>query len=273
MFALRDSGSCLIFNLKDETFLKAFRLGSFSPVNHANVAFFGASKFDASDPFPLLYVSQARAVNNSIEGHPELDSLKQLLYVERIVTDGDGIPCGSELVQVVSFATERYNSHLWTADRNHPDKVYCYGNTIGNCQEGNDVEVFEFDASVLESDEPIISLTEEDCCGRFLCSNVFKEGERAPQVTILQGATVKDGKLVLCTGVGSWKRPSEFFVIDMTGRDSDGTPKRGWSFNLTSTMPYELEDIDFYGDQLYSQSYSSRSFTPVETIELKDLGL
>lgn len=273
MFALRDSGSCLVFDLNQEKFLSDFRLGCFAPRNHANVAFFGASRYDESDVFPLLYVSQARAEVAPIEGFPALDSLKQLLYVERIITDSLGIPCRSELVQVIYFPIDHYNSHLWTCDRKHPEKIYCYGNTIGNEQPGNDVEVYTFNAPAFDRNNFVVTLGEEDARDRFLCSEVFPEDARAPQMTILQGGTVTDGKLILCTGAGSWKHPSEIFVIDMDKRDRQGHPARAWSFDTTSTMPYEFEDIDFWKDQLYCQTFENRRFTPVETIPLKDLGI
>lgn len=62
-------------------------------------------------------------------------------------------------------------------------------------------------------------------------------------------------------------------VFDLKKRDKDGNPTSARSFDTTTTMPYEFEDIDYRGDRLYCQTFESRHFAPVETINLKDLGI
>ena len=131
-FSLQDKGWCNVFDLRKRKSISQFPLGSAGKYNHANVAFFGPDKYDSSDRFPLIYISQCKEKPVEEIGLAETDSLGRLLFVERILADENGVPFGSELVQLVHYAPKEWNSRLWIADAAHPDKIYCYGNTVGN---------------------------------------------------------------------------------------------------------------------------------------------
>ena len=256
MFSLRDSGSCVVFDLSKDRPAGGFRLGSHSPDNHANVAFFGGQRYDPSDRFPLLYVSQAKK--------------DRLLYVERILTDAQGMPTGSELVQTIRYKSSERTSGLFAADSSDPGLMYCYGNTVGNCLPGNRVKVSTFRVPAFDRSKPCVELTDEDALDCFYTDQIFAPDETAPHKAVLQGGTVTGGVLVLCTGSGREKHPSRFFFIDLKKRDGAGIPYRAASCEIQSSLPFEMEDIDVYDGKLYLSSFRTRYFNPVVSFDTDD---
>lgn len=247
LFSMQDKGWCNVFDLRTRKPIAQFPLASAGKNNHANVAFFGPDKYDSSDRYPLLYLSQCREKPVEEIGLAETDSLCRLLFVERILTDETGVPFGSELVQLIHYQPKEWNSRLWIADSRHANRIYCYGNTVGNEAEGNHIVVKEFDFPNFSSDKFLISLTDEDVLRSFNFDELLPEGVRGPQNAIIQGAALLDGVLFLPCGTGSEKHPNELFYA---GLDNG---KYGW-FDFTDVMPYEPEDLDLWEDFLICPS-------------------
>ena len=243
LFSLQDKAWCNVFDLRSRKPIAQFPLASAGKNNHANVAFFGPDKYDSSDRFPLLYLSQCKEKPVTEIGLAETDSLGRLLFVERILTDESGEPFGSELVQLVSYVPKEWNSRLWIADPGHPERIWCYGNTVGNEDPANHIVVKAFDFPRFSSDRFLVSLTEDDVLESFNFDELLPEGARGPQNAILQGAFLQDGILWLPCGVGTKEHPSELFYAGLNNG------KYGW-FDFTDVMPYEPEDLDIWEDKL-----------------------
>lgn len=245
LFSMQDKGWCNVFDLKSSQLAAQFPLGSHGKQNHANVAFFGPQRYDASDIFPLLYVSQCKSKPVTEIGLAETDSLSRLLFVERILTDDGGMPYGSELVQIVSYEPKAWNSRLWIADAKNPDLIYCYGNTVGNEDPANHIVVSTFRFPEFSADRFLVTLTDDDVLDSVNFDSLLPQGARGPQNGILQGAAVIDGILFLPVGVGSVKHPSEVFYAGL--RKHKGMYGH---FDYTDILPWEPEDFDIWGDKL-----------------------
>ena len=90
LVSLQNTGQATIYRLQDDKlqFLRQFPLASNTPENHANVAFFGKERYDKSDQFPLLYISQC--------SKQRYNGLKDVCFVERISLTGE-----PQLVQTI----------------------------------------------------------------------------------------------------------------------------------------------------------------------------
>lgn len=245
LFSLQDKGFCNVFDLETGEHPASFPLASQGKNNHANVAFFGPQRYDASDKFPLLYVSQCKSKPVTEIGLPETDSLSRLLFVERILADDAGIPFGSELVQIINYIPEQWNSRLWICDTESPDLIYCYGNTVGNEKPGNHIALKTFNFPEFSPDRFLVNLSEADVLESCNFADLLPEGARGPQDNILQGAAVFDGVLFLPCGTGSEKHPSEVFYAGI--RKHKG---QYGHFDFTDVLPWEPEDFDIWGDKI-----------------------
>jgi hypothetical protein len=248
LFSLEDKAWCNVFDLRINEPVAHFPLGSYGKHNHANIAFFGPTHYDSSDKFPLLYVSQCKSKIITEIGLPETDSLSRLLFVERLLTDESGIPFGSELVQLVHYDPAQWNSRLWIYDPAVPSDIWCYGNTIGNCEPDNHIVFKKFRFPEFSPDKFLVELRDSDVIEQFNFDELLPEGARGPQNAILQGAFIKDGIMFLPCGVGTEEHPSELFYAGLPGTRHAG--KYG-SFDFTDVMPCEPEDLDFRDGWLY----------------------
>lgn len=264
VFRIHDKGGCVAFDLKTKELLGEFRIGSYGRNNHCNVAFFGEKKYDESDRFPLLYVSQAKGLPVEEIGRPETDTLSRLVFVERIHTDSLGRPCGASLEQVIDYRNDgEYTSGLWITDIHDQSFIYCYGNNIGNCQPGNRVSFRKFRFPEFSRDRFVVTLTDEDIVDYFYYDEFQTEGERGPQNAILQGGMIVDGVIILPCGAGSEKYPAEFFVANMKNRKSA-------SFDFTLEMHGEPEDVDVWGDRLICDTNDgNEKICPIWSLPLK----
>ena len=246
-FSLQDKGWCNVFDLNSCMPVAQFPLGSAGKNNHANIAFFGPEKYDSQDVFPLLYVSQCKSKPVEEIGLEQTDSLSRLLFVERILTDESGTPFGSELVQLVNYEPKEWNSRLWVADASHPDRIWCYGNTVGNEKPGNHIVLKAFDFPGFSSERFRVNLTDEDVLQELNFDQLLPEGARGPQNAIIQGAFLHDGVLFMPCGAGSEEHPNELFYA--------GLENGRWGyFDFTDVMPYEPEDLDLWEDKLICPS-------------------
>ena len=269
MFTLRNTGICVVIDLSTEKLVAEFPLGSHGKNNHSNVAFFGRDKYDESDIFPLLYVSQCRQKPVTELNHDGLDTLVRLCFAERILTDSLSRPCGSELVQVINYEPENWNSRLWAGDVKNPGRVFCYGNIVGNEAEGNRIIINEFKLPEFSKDKFIVRLSDADIIETVYADEAFPESARGPQNTILQGAFVYDGVLFLPTGTGSMKHPSELFFIDLNKRDKNGKPSRYGYYDYTDVIACEMEDIDLWNGKLVCVTNSRGDVNPVYAFNFK----
>lgn len=243
LFSMQDQGWCNVFDLRSRRPAAQFPLASQGRYNHANVAFFGPGRYDSTDKFPLLYVSQCMSKPVTEIGLPETDSLSRLLFVERILTDDSGTPNGSELVQIIHFEPRKWNSRLWFADVRNPDCIWCYGNIVGNEKPGNRIALQKFPFPEFSADKFLVTFEESDMLDSLYFDQLLPEGHRGPQNAILQGAFLLDGVLFLPCGVGTIKHPSEIFFASLD--------KKRWGyFDYTDVIPWEPEDLDIWQDKL-----------------------
>lgn len=247
-FSLEDKGWCNVFDLRVNEPVAHFPLGSYGKQNHANIAFFGPYRYDSSDKFPLLYVSQCKSKLVKEIGLPETDSLSRLLFVERLLTDESGIPFGSELVQLVHYDPVQWNSRLWVYDPEVPSEIWCYGNTIGNCEKGNHIVLKKFQFPEFSPDKFLVELRDSNVVEELNFDDLLPEGARGPQNAVLQGAFIRDGILFLPCGVGSEEHPSELFFAGLPGTRHYGKYR---AFDYTDVMPCEPEDLDIWDGWLY----------------------
>ena len=78
LVSLQNTGLATIYRLHEDSLelLSQFPLASQAKENHANVAFFGTERYDPSDEFPLLYISQC--------SKQRYRGMKDVCLVERI---------------------------------------------------------------------------------------------------------------------------------------------------------------------------------------------
>ena len=91
LFVSYDAGYVITYDLETGAKLSGFLMGcgEYSHDHHCGNCMFGTAKFDPNDRFPLLYSSG--------------DLTTKDCYVERILTDSNGIPIGSKMVQRIDF--------------------------------------------------------------------------------------------------------------------------------------------------------------------------
>lgn len=96
VFASYDGGYVITYDLETGAKLSEFLMGcgEFSHAHHCGNAMFGTAKFDPNDRFPLFYSSGDLSTKDC--------------YVERIITDSNGIPVGSEMIQRIDFDMGQY---------------------------------------------------------------------------------------------------------------------------------------------------------------------
>lgn len=269
LFSLRNTGRCVVTNLAEERFISEFALGSNGKRNHANAGFFGKDYYEEGDSFPLLYVSHCTQSPVTEIGLPALDSLVRLCFVERILCDEAGEPCGAELVQVINYEPSAWNSRIWAHDSKNPQWMYCYGNTKGNKVEGNRFIIQKLPLPAFSKDNFIVRMDDSDVIETIYADEVMQEGSRGPQHTILQGAVVVDGIMYIPVGGGSAKNPSELFYIDLNARDKSGKPYRYGYYDYTDVVPCEMEDMDVWRDKLVCTTNDKADLRPVYAFDLK----
>lgn len=96
LFVTYDGGYVMTYDLETGEKLSGFLMecGEYSHEHHCGNAMFGTAKYDESDRFPLFYSSG--------------DLSTKACYVERILTDENGIPVDSEMVQLITFDMGEY---------------------------------------------------------------------------------------------------------------------------------------------------------------------
>lgn len=235
MLSLQNTGLATLYAIDNSglTEIKKIQLESHAKTNHSNVAFFGIERYAAGDELPVVYVSQC--YNGVVGGR------KDVCYVERISLDGS-----SRLVQTIVFDDSRklFGYALqWIVDYDRR-LLIGYGNTIENLNPENRFRIVTFRLPRL-SDGEVVTLTESDIIENYTIQDYTSE---FPSVQIGQGACVRDGMMIMPVGLGTKQHPSLFYVWDL--RRHRLVNRLDW----TAAVPYEFEDCDFHGRDLYIQT-------------------
>ena len=201
-----------------------FNLATHDEVNHSNVCSVGVEKAAASDPIPVIYVSQCH--KKPYQGR------KDVLFVERIAPDFQS----SELVQTIFFedADCLFGYALqWVVDRQHKF-LYGFGNTTKDKDvEGNRHRVIKFRLPKLSEGDVIF--TKDDILETYTL-----EDHGLSYATIGQGLCIHNNKLMMPTGLGTEAYPSYLFVWDLKNKK----PVEVLDMSLGTTG--ELEDLAFF---------------------------
>lgn len=233
--SLQNTGWATIYRMREGgmQLLSQFPLASHVPENHANVAFFGREKFDKSDPFPLLYVSQC-----SKQRHK---GMKDVCFVERISLDGT-----SQLVQtiVMDDPDGLFGYALqWMIDAKRGHLVG-YGNTIENMGKGNRWRTIIFPMPRL-SDGPVVHLHPRDAIDNYCIQDI---DSRFPSNHIGQGACIKGDRMYIPVGVGTAKQPSILYVWNLKRKALEHI------YDFQKQIPHEFEDCKPHGRSLVMQT-------------------
>ncbi len=221
--SLQNQGIATIYKLSAKGIQKKgqFHLGSYSKINHANVASFGPWKASEKDRLPLLYVSHCNK--------KPIGSYKDPCYVERIHSDFKG----SDLVQTIVYddtAKDFGYALQWVIDRDRK-LLIGYGNTVNNSDPSNRHRVIVFPLPK-PSQGPRVILSREDALENY----TIEEASGFSFNPIGQGLYVKKGKLYMPTGLGTTEKPSILYIWDLDRKQMK-------EVDLSSVTTGELEDI------------------------------
>ena len=235
LVSLQNTGQATIYRIHNDKLqmLRQFPLASHTAENHANVAFFGTERYNKSDMFPLLYVSQC--------SKQRYKGMKDVCFVERIsLTDEP------QLVQtiVLDDPDGLFGYALqWMIDTKH-NQLVGYGNTIENLGKGNRWRTMVFPMPKL-SDGPIVHLNPRNAIENY-CIQDFDP--RFPSNHIGQGACIKGDQMFIPVGLGTEAQPSILYVWNMKTKKLDGI------HNFQQQVPHEFEDCERYHRSLIMQT-------------------
>ena len=233
--SLQNTGLATIYRLHEDSlqFLSQFPLASHTKENHANVAFFGKERYEKTDEFPLLYVSQCS--KQSYKG------MKDVCFVERI-----SLTEAPQLVQTIVLDDKEglFGYALqWMIDSKR-NLLIGYGNTVENMGKGNRWRTMVFRMPKL-SDDPLVHLNPKDALENYCIQDL---DSRFPSNHIGQGACIVKNQMLIPVGVGTEQHPSIIYVWNLQKRRLDNI------LNFQSQVPHEFEDCDFYHHKLIMQT-------------------
>ena len=246
MLSLQHEGYATVYRLSGDSFTKAgqFRLGSFHPYNHANVASFGVEKAQKGDPMPVVYVSHCHK-KPAAEG-------KDVCYVERIAPDLRS----SEVVQVIHYedVNQDFGYALqWVVDPK-AKMLYGYGNTIDNHHPDNRHRIIKFRLPEIKGNYgKVINLKSEDALENYLVEDYWSDSLQP----VGQGLFVRNGKLYIPTGLDTEAEPSRLYVWDLARK----TMK---VFDLGAMSFGEPEDCSVYDGKFWLQTQGGIFRMPIK---------
>ena len=215
--------------------VEPFKMDCFDENNHSNVVTLSSYRYDASDPLPLLYVSQC--------ARQPWQGMKDVLFVERIARDMKS----TQTVQVIHFQDQ---NHLfgyalqWVIDREN-NMLYGYGNTVNNEDAANKHRIVKFRLPKIdEGENGRVTLTEKDILENYLVEDTYHH----PFMPIGQGLFIRNGQLFMPTGFGSDKHPSILYVWNLNARTMQNV------IDLSKATFGELEDCAAWGNSLLLQT-------------------
>ena len=235
LVSLQNTGQATIYRLQGSGLqkLRQFPLASQTKENHANVAFFGKERYNKSDRFPLLYVSQC--------SKQKYKGMKDVCFVERI-----SLTEAPQLVQtiVLDDPDGLFGYALqWMIDAKH-NRLIGYGNTIENLGPGNRWRTMIFPLPKLSAG-PIVHLRPQDALDNYCIQDL---DPRFPSNHIGQGACIRGDQMFIPVGVGSEKHPSIIYVWNLKTKRLDGI------HNFQQQVPHEFEDCKPYRRSLIMQT-------------------
>lgn len=218
-YLLSNTGYCRVYNLKSETVIGEFPLGSTDEDNHANVASFGVEIPEGGE-IPAIYVAECYGKNRC--------------FVENIFSDR------SQLVQTIRAFEhgEPIDFFDWVVDR---DNGFLYGirtfpGDIDNAGTKRH-EVVKYRLPKL-SEGSYVEFTEDDVLDRFTFTFA----------NLTQGAVIRGRYLYMPTGLHqneSYKLNSNraVYVIDLKKKEIKK------SIDISKITVNEPEDMAFYGNK------------------------
>ena len=235
LVSLQNTGLATIYRLHEDSLelLHQFPLASQAKENHANVAFFGTERYDPSDEFPLLYVSQC--------SRQRYKGMKDVCLVERISLAEE-----PQLVQTIVLDDDEglFGYALqWMIDRKR-GHIIGYGNTVENMGKGNRWRTMIFKMPKL-GDGSIVHLKPEDALDNYCIQDL---DSRFPSNHIGQGACVIKNQMFIPVGLGTEKHPSILYVWNLKKKRLDHI------LNFQQQVPHEFEDCEPYHRDLIMQT-------------------
>ena len=235
LVSLQNTGLATIYRLHKDNLeqLRQFPLASQTKENHANVAFFGTERYDKSDEFPLLYVSQC--------SKQRYKDMKDVCFVERI-----SLTEAPQLVQTIVLDDDEglFGYALqWMIDRKR-GYLIGYGNTVENMGKGNRWHTMIFKMPKL-SDGPIVHLNPKDALDNYCIQEL---DSRFPSNHIGQGACVIKDQMFIPIGLGTEQHPSILYVWNLKKKCLDHI------LNFQQQIPHEFEDCEPYHRDLIMQT-------------------
>ena len=234
----QNRGTACVYRMKEDSFdkLGEFKFDSWNEHNHSNVLSFLPTFYREGDPLPLIAVSRAQ--------RGTLNGLKDEIRVERILPDFQG----SQEVRIINYEDTAHDfgyALQWVVDREN-GFLYGYGNTIDNTNPANRHRIIKFAIpDVLAEGPHMITLHREDALENYLLEETLK----GPFMPIGQGLFIRDGKLYMPTGFGSYKAPSVLYVWDLQKRSME-------TVDMTQSTFSELEDCSWHDGALVVQAQS-----------------
>lgn len=272
LFSLRNTGLCVVIDLRKKELVAEFKLDSYGIENHANDAFFGPYYYEEGDRFPLMYVSQCKSKPVAELQGRGFDDLSRLCFVERILTDANGRPCGTKTVQVIAYEPKAWNSRLFEFDRKHPEYLYCFGNLTGNNRPGNHIQVQRLRFPAFDRNQFLVNMSEKDVLAEMNMDDVLPAGVRGPHQNVLQGGVVYDNHIYMPVGLGTEEYPSDLFVVDLKYLEDKSVRRCAW-YDYTDVVACEMEDMDIWGNKLVCTTNSHGKVRPVYSFPLKGIKL
>lgn len=238
VISCQNSGWMSLYNYDGRTLtqtVKPFKMACYDKNNHSNVVSLGTQRYEDSDPFPVVYVSQC--AKNPYHG------MKDVLFAERIAQDKQS----TSTVQTIYYRDENHNfgyALQWVVDRDN-NVLYGYGNTVNNTDASNRHRIVKFRLpDVKEGKDGLLVLTDKDLLENYLIEDSY--GKYFNPVG--QGLFVKNGLLFMPTGFGQPKAPSILYVWDLRTRQMHN------ELDLTTATFSELEDCALWNNSLMIQA-------------------
>lgn len=219
-FLLNNTGLCRIYDLKSDSVIRSFKLGSYHKKNHANNASFGIEFSQKKTIYPVCYISEA---NSPYKCYVESISKQEAKLVQIIQYQIDGIP------QVV---------HDWVVDKKRK-KIYAITQDYWKNKDSEDYinYIKAFSLPLISEGDVIFSEkdVEEEFCVSF------------PH--LLQGATIKKDKLYILSGLTDSQKNRKGYkkaivVIDLKRKEMEKI------ISLQGIIQEEPEGIDFWKNRL-----------------------
>lgn len=219
-FLLNNTGLCRVYDLRSDSVIGSFKLGSYHKKNHANNASFGIEYPQKESLYPAFYVSESNSPYRC--------------YVENISTQE------SKLIQTIQYQISGVPQiiHDWVVDKKRK-KMYAITQDYWKNRDSEDyinyIRVFRLpfisEGDIIFTEKDV----EEDYCVSF------------PH--LLQGATIRNDKLYILSGltdnqknIKGYKRA--IVIVDLKKKEVTEI------VNLQGIVKEEPEGIDFWKNRL-----------------------